>query len=1223
MSPEIQKALLAAKWYANKQDREDITLADVGLAAKSFPEIRSLIGSITKCDESLWRKGFAFPDNWQKALLDMSELKMDDAVWSWLNSSENGSSAEVSLRDLVEKPEARLAPEDSEMFLSMFAFVRAGLCKTDCESLNRCLHHLAEGEMPAMFDSVMNGNEKARKNINRVMEKEEDYRSRIEAATQACEAEAWASMYHASMQEKARKKEADWLREHRTTEKADESRKGEPVEMEFKEMAEKIAGEEDKRLGGGLPHMKHVKEEYDALAVALKGEIVGQDDAIDQVTGALLRAELFHACRSFKGPRQILTFMGPPGVGKTMLAESLAEKLDGYVYRRFDMSDYSHKSDGKGLIGVDEFWEGGSPGVLTSHIKEHPQSVILFDEVEKAHPVVLNGLLQLLDKGQLEDHNDNEFIDFSQTIVVFTTNLGRELYGKDRKGLLPHTPGGISKGVLAGALHTFGRDEVLGTEAREEGVARLTPEFISRLSKGEFVLFRYLRPASLIDLVRRVYRSNAANMAETTGMDFPEELPEAWRMLLLLGQGRLIDARRLTVATHELIEDIAVKSVDVFDSAKAKDKQVPLTFSDIRNHPATQIMQELKKACSALLIEDEGKLIEQYKKAFPDVCFVAVDHLEDMHAALRKHDFNMALLDLHLGQPESSSNMRLALDLLNALREREPLLPVYAFSELAGERGVSDEILNHLLEAGGVREVVSKEDVGVKSGNAFHARMTGWLDNVLAEQLVQKYISGSKRIAFKPVVQMDEKGMYVSADNLREEIELGADVMGQGIVSRPHVTFDDVAGAHHAKQRLMEVVQWLQKPKKLKELGIDLPKGILLYGPPGTGKTLLAKAVAGEVGLPFIARTGSEFLGSYVGAGARHIRNAFEAAADCAPCVLFIDEIDALGKRDGAEGGGVNNTGHKEAITQLLACMDGFAAASGVFVIAATNYPKSLDAALLRPGRFDNMIEVERPNKEGRRAILDIHASGVRLDSDVDLDEVVRMTPGFSGAKLAQTIKEAGFLALRHGCNVIRQQDLLEAVNTLAMGMAKEGVKPDVEDLKRVAIHEAGHAVAGHLLEPNRKLLQLTILPRGDALGFAQHEFDESGSYLETEDELKNRMKVLLAGRAAESLMLPDMPRSTGTSDDLHRASQLAFDMLVKYGMLDGKWQGYSLQHEQLGAAGVPEGLMRDVSMLLKEVEKAVFELLGSKRKILQTFAGMLLEKETLGERDIAAILTG
>jgi cell division protease FtsH len=521
------------------------------------------------------------------------------------------------------------------------------------------------------------------------------------------------------------------------------------------------------------------------------------------------------------------------------------------------------------------------------------------------------------------------------------------------------------------------------------------------------------------------------------------------------------------------------------------------------------------------------------------------------------------------------------------------------------------------MEAGGVRDVVAKTGRGIKQGDDFHIKLQSWLDAAVYEQLVQRYLTNSKRLVFKPRIIEGEDGLSVVADDAREETELDAGILGQGLVSRPRVSFADVAGADNAKRRLMEIVDWINHPRRLKALGVPMPKGVLLYGKPGTGKTLLAKAVAGEAGLPFLVKTGSEFMQTFVGQGGRAVRELFEAASEYAPCILFIDEIDAIGRRNTGSVSGTTNA-EKEVVNQLLACMDGFAADTGVFVIAATNYPDSLDAALLRPGRFDNKIEVGLPNREGRRAILGIHAGKAAIDADVNLDEVVRLTPGFSGAMLAQVIKEGGFLALRNERDAITQADLLEAVNTVMAGMALSDLKQDPADVKRTAIHESGHAIAGHLLEPHKKLVQLTIMPRANTLGFAQHEDDEAGDSSLTEQELINRVKVLLAGRAAEALMLPDAPRSTGASNDLERASSIIVKMLIRYGMLERKWQGYSAIKEiQL----LPESLMLDVNCYIEQFEQEVMKDLKAHKVLLTRFSDVLLEKETLDQQQIASVL--
>ena len=368
-----------------------------------------------------------------------------------------------------------------------------------------------------------------------------------------------------------------------------------------------------------------------------------------------------------------------------------------------------------------------------------------------------------------------------------------------------------------------------------------------------------------------------------------------------------------------------------------------------------------------------------------------------------------------------------------------------------------------------------------------------------------------------------------------------------GVADGRKVTFDDVAGADEEKQELQEIVDFLRNPKKYTEIGARIPHGLLLVGPPGTGKTLLARAVAGEADVQFLSISGSDFVEMYVGVGASRVRDLFDQAKKMAPAIIFIDEIDAVGRKRGCGLGG----GHDEkeqTLNQLLVEMDGFGKTEGVIVLAATNRPDILDPALLRPGRFDRQIHVGRPDVKGREDILKVHAKGKRLDGSVDLKIVARTTTGFTGADLSNLLNEAAILAARNNRPVINMDDLNEAMMKITAGPEKRSRVPQRKDLKITAIHEAGHAVAMYHLPTQENVLQITIVPRGRSLG-ATWYFPKDDSSNLTRNEMYEELVSLLGGRVAEALFLGDI--SVGASNDIDRATKLAKDMVARYGMCE------------------------------------------------------------------------
>lgn len=435
--------------------------------------------------------------------------------------------------------------------------------------------------------------------------------------------------------------------------------------------------------------------------------------------------------------------------------------------------------------------------------------------------------------------------------------------------------------------------------------------------------------------------------------------------------------------------------------------------------------------------------------------------------------------------------------------------------------------------------------------------------------------------------------------------------------------FDDVAGADEAKEELKEVVEYLREPARFTHLGGQLPKGILLVGPPGTGKTLLARAVAGESGVPFFSISGSEFVEMFVGVGAARVRELFAQAREKAPCIIFIDELDAIGKARG----GLTLGGHDEreqTLNQLLVEMDGFDSRAGVVILAATNRPETLDPALLRPGRFDRQVLVDRPDVNGREAILKIHARKVKLADDVDLTVLARKTPGFSGADLANVINEAALLAARKKREAVSMEDLDEAVDRIIAGLEKKSRVINPKEKRIVAFHETGHALVAAFTPEVDKVHKISIIPRGiGALGWTQ-QLPTEDRYLMTRKELLGKIDVLLGGRMAEEITFGEI--STGAHNDLQRATDIARAMVSEYGM--GKTLGLStypkqrhplfLSPEQMPFTGkeysdaTAAKLDEEVKDLIAERAEHVRELLSQNKFLLERVAQRLIEVETM-----------
>ena len=448
------------------------------------------------------------------------------------------------------------------------------------------------------------------------------------------------------------------------------------------------------------------------------------------------------------------------------------------------------------------------------------------------------------------------------------------------------------------------------------------------------------------------------------------------------------------------------------------------------------------------------------------------------------------------------------------------------------------------------------------------------------------------------------------------------------------VTFGDVAGIEGAKLELTEVVDFLKNPDRFTAVGAKIPKGVLLVGPPGTGKTLLAKAVAGEAGVPFFSISGSEFVEMFVGVGASRVRDLFEQAKKSAPCIVFIDEIDAVGRQRGAGLGGGNDE-REQTLNQLLTEMDGFEGNAGVIIVAATNRPDVLDAALMRPGRFDRQVVVDRPDYAGRLQILGVHARGKTLAKDVDLDKIARRTPGYTGADLANLLNEAAILAARRQLTEVAMDEVNDAIERVMAGPEKKDRVMSEKRKRLVAYHEAGHALVGALMPDYDPVQKISIIPRGNAGGLTfftpSEERMESGLY--SRAYLQNQMAVALGGRVAEEIVYGEDEVTTGASNDLQQVARVARQMVTRFGMSDrlgpvalgrsqgGMFLGRDIAAERDFSEDTAAAIDEEVSDLVAVAYKRATSVLVDNRSVLDELAEMLVEKETVDADDLQELL--
>ncbi len=442
---------------------------------------------------------------------------------------------------------------------------------------------------------------------------------------------------------------------------------------------------------------------------------------------------------------------------------------------------------------------------------------------------------------------------------------------------------------------------------------------------------------------------------------------------------------------------------------------------------------------------------------------------------------------------------------------------------------------------------------------------------------------------------------------------------------QPKTTFSDVAGVDEAIEELHEVKEYLQAPSKFQAMGAKIPRGVLLYGPPGTGKTLLARAVAGEAGVPFFSISGSDFVEMFVGVGAARVRDLFEQAKNSAPAIVFIDEIDAVGRHRGAGLGGGHDE-REQTLNQLLVEMDGFDQRSTVILMAATNRPDILDPALLRPGRFDRHVVIDRPDLEGRKGILKVHARGKPFDSSVDLEVLARRTPGFTGADLANVINEAALLAARRSKRGVSMKEIEEAVDRVMAGPERKSRVMDEQEKKLIAYHEGGHALVAHVLPNTDEVHKISVIPRGRALGYTL-TLPQQDKFLMTREQLRDELAMLMGGRVAEELTAGDI--TTGAQNDIERATKVARQMVTEYGMSDaigpltlGQKQGEVFLGRDFAATPdysdrVAFEIDQEVRRLIDEAHDVALDILTEHRQKLDELAERLMEIETMEREEV------
>lgn len=995
------------------------------------------------------------------------------------------------------------------------------------------------------------------------------------------------------------------------------------AEVETVEPAQKTDGEANKSPKAAAAPSAAAKTEMSALIsdvkrirAELRAAIFGQDNAINTfATGYFQASMLSMIDKSRKRPRATFLFAGPPGVGKTFLAEKAAEALK-LPFMRFDMSEYADKEANLEFCGSDKVYKNAKAGNVTSFVAEHPKCVLLFDEIEKAHISVIHLFLQMLDAGRLRDNFTDREVSFSNAIIILTTNAGKQLYEEYEGGDLST----VSRKVVVKALQKDVNPET--------GVPFFPGAICSRFASGNVVMFNHIEAHNLRTIAKKEIERHAANLEKETGIQL--QIDERVYTALLFAEGSAADARTVRSRAETFFNDELYELLRLIASEKVKTDidniekihiEVDLTRAE---KDIAQLFASTDKAKVLVMANPETVALCQEKA--PDIHMVGAQERNEAIEILKSQNIDFVLLDMKCGVAAASADSlniedvaSPARDFFKFLREQRKGLPIYLV-ENRGAVLTEEEKVSFLRQ--GVRGVLRITN----AKGAFAAQLNAIASSLHQQASMVKLAKENKLISFETAQTVSKNGK--NAEIKLFDFEMGIAVDAEDAknilssVSKPNVRFQDVIGATEAKKELTYFVEYLKNPKKYMGSGVKAPKGVILYGPPGTGKTMLAKAMACEAGVTFIAAEGNQFLKKYVGEGEEKVHGLFKTARKYAPSILFIDEIDAIAReRRGGTNAGANGEG---TLTAFLAEMDGFVndPSKPVFVLAATNFDvepgreKSLDPALMR--RFDRKVYMDLPRKEDRIRFLNmkIAKNPALVISPEQIDNIAMRSTGMSLAELDSVVELALRSAIREGSTTVNDAILEEAFETFNGGEVK---KWDVSQLERVARHEAGHAFLCWLNGETPSYL--TIVARGNHGGYMQHA-EQEGKAIYTKDELLARIRTSLGGRAAEIAYYGTRDGiSTGASGDLASATSIAQQIVCTYGMDEDF--GLAVVNGTVAGNGTMSVEVRaSINRILKEQMSEAVRLISENKERIDSLVEELMAKNHLNGPEIEFAIT-